>query len=214
MSDTVVDRAEGSGEDSNSWEPASTRALLIVDVQPTFCEGGALGVEGGNAVARKIADFVERNRDNYALIVTTQDWHIEPGDHFSDTPDFVDSWPPHGVAGTPEAELHPAIAALGVDASVKKGQYAAAYSGFEGHDDADRPLADILEEAGITSVDVVGLAESHCVKDTALDALSKFEEVRVFSDLTKPVSEDQGEHARTVLHGAGVEQLESDNAWL
>ena len=73
----------------------TTRALIIVDVQPTFCEGGALAVEGGNAVAEKIADFVQDNLDEYALILTTQDWHINPGSHFSDTPDFVDvSEPP------------------------------------------------------------------------------------------------------------------------
>ncbi len=106
------------------------RALLIVDVQPTFCEGGALGVEGGNAVAERIADFVTEHADDYEYIVTTQDWHITPGEHFSDTPDFVDSWPPHGVAGTAEAELHEAIASLPFDESVKKGELNAAYSGF------------------------------------------------------------------------------------
>ena len=122
----------------------TTRALIIVDVQPPFCEGGALAVEGGNVVAEKIADFVQDNLDEYALIVTTQDWHINPGSHFSDTPDFVDTWPPHGVAGTPEAELHEAIASLPIDVEVKKGEYAAAYSGFEGVEGRDRSLEDIL----------------------------------------------------------------------
>ena len=86
------------------------RALIIVDVQPTFCEGGALAVQGGNAIAEAVARFVDEHRGDYALIATTQDWHIDPGTHFSDSPDFVDTWPPHGVAGTPEAELHPALA--------------------------------------------------------------------------------------------------------
>ena len=103
------------------------RALIIVDVQPTFTEGGALGVEGGNAVAERIADFVTENADEYTLILTTQDWHVDPGHHFSDTPDFVDTWPPHGVAGTAEAELHDAIASLPLDDGVKKGEYDAAY---------------------------------------------------------------------------------------
>lgn len=75
------------------------RALIIVDVQPTFCEGGALPVTGGNAVAEAVAAYVEAHRGDYQLIVTTQDWHIDPGAHFSETPDFVDTWPPHGVAG-------------------------------------------------------------------------------------------------------------------
>ena len=79
------------------------RALIIVDVQPTFCEGGALPVTGGNAIAEAVAAYVDAHRDEYQLIVTTQDWHIDPGEHFSETPDFVDTWPPHGVAGTDEA---------------------------------------------------------------------------------------------------------------
>ena len=87
------------------------KALIIVDVQPTFCEGGELGVEGGNAVAERIAEYVESHRGEYAYIATTQDWHIEPGTHWSDNPDYVDTWPVHGKAGTANAELHPAIAA-------------------------------------------------------------------------------------------------------
>ncbi|NCD18154.1 MAG: isochorismatase family protein, partial [Actinobacteria bacterium] len=147
------------------------RALIIVDVQPTFCEGGALAVEGGNAVAERIAAFVAEHRDAYEYIVTTQDWHVDPGAHFSETPDFVDTWPPHGVAGTAEAELHPALAGIDADAAVKKGQYAAAYSGFEGLDATGTSLAALLATAGVTAVDVVGIAESHCVKETALDAV-------------------------------------------
>lgn len=214
MSDTFMDGTEPTDDETLAALLVKPhRALILVDVQPTFCEGGALAVEGGNEVARKIGEFTKINRDNYGVIVSTQDWHIEPGDHFSENPDFVDTWPPHGVAGTDEAELHPAVAGLPTD-SVKKGQYAAAYSGFEGKTEDGRALADILKEAEITSVDIVGLAESHCVKDTALDARSMFEEVRVFSDLTAPVSEDLGVKARTIMEGAGIIQLESKNAWL
>lgn len=184
---------------------ATGRALLVVDVQPTFCEGGALGVEGGHAVAEAVAAYAAANRDTYDLVVTTQDWHIDPGDHFSDDPDFVDSWPPHGVAGTPEAELHPALADLSPDASVKKGTYTAAYSGFEGSDDAGRSLAEILAGAQVSGVDVVGLAESHCVKDTALDAVRAGLTTTVFTDLTAPVSAELGESARAALREAGVQ---------
>ena len=98
------------------------RALIIVDVQPTFCEGGALPVTGGNAIAEAVAAYVDAHRDEYQLIVTTQDWHIDPGAHFSETPDFVDTWPPHGVAGTAEAELHPALAHVNADVTIKNGQ--------------------------------------------------------------------------------------------
>lgn len=180
------------------------RALLVVDVQPTFCEGGALGVQGGNAVAERIARYAADHRDEYDLVVTTQDWHIDPGDHFSQTPDFVDTWPPHGIAGTAEAELHPALADLAPDASVKKGQYAAAYSGFEGTDDGGASLAQIIASAGVKEVDVVGIAESHCVKQTALDALAEGLGTRVLRDLTVPVSEEQGAAARTEMAAAGV----------
>lgn len=182
------------------------RALLVVDVQPTFCEGGALPVAGGNAVAQAIAAYAAAHRDRYALVVTTQDWHIDPGRHFAtppEEPDYVDTWPPHGVAGTAEAELHPALADLGPDASVKKGQYAAAYSGFEGTDGEGRTLAQLLD--GVEAVDVVGLAESHCVKETALDAVRAGMSARVLSDLTAPVTPEQGELARAQLREAGVE---------
>ena len=164
------------------------RALIVVDVQPTFCEGGALAVAGGNAVAERIATHLSSHRGDYDLVVTTQDWHIDPGEHFSSEPDFIDTWPVHGVADSAEAQLHPALSGLDADAAVKKGQYAAAYSGFEGVDEDGRTLADILGAAGIEAVDVVGLAESHCVKDTALDAVRQGYRVRVLTDLTEPVS--------------------------
>jgi nicotinamidase/pyrazinamidase len=189
-----------------------TRALLVVDVQPTFCEGGALPVEGGNAVAQAIAEFATARRGEYDLVVTTQDWHVDPGEHFSDHPDFVDTWPPHGVAGTAEAELHPALADLRPDASVKKGAYAAAYSGFEGVAPDGRDLAGILRDAGVSAVDVVGIAESHCVRATALDAQASGLHTRVLTDLTVPVTPELGAQARADLAAAGVELARSDEA--
>jgi len=196
------------------------KALIVVDVQPTFCEGGELGVEGGNAVAGRIADYVNAHRGEYAYTATTQDWHIEPGAHWSGNPDFVDTWPKHGAAGTPNAELHPAIATLGIAHHFKKGQYSAAYSGFEGIEDntdriqtreevtaeqsAGKTLANALKAAGVTQVDVVGIAESHCVKDTALDAKRLGFDVTVFEDLTVPVSEELGVAARKQMADAGI----------
>lgn len=188
---------------------SSTRALIVVDVQPTFCEGGALPSPGANAVAERVARYVEQHGGDYAAVVTTQDWHVDPGSHFSDEPDFVDTWPPHGVAGTAEAELHPALAGLDFDASVKKGMYAAAYSGFEGVDDEGRSLEDVLRGRGVTAVDVVGLVESHCVKETALDARRRGLTARVFTDLTVPVTPELGAQAREVMAAAGVELTES-----
>ncbi len=173
------------------------RALIIVDVQPTFTEGGALAVKGGNDIAERIAEYATENEDRYDLIVTTQDWHVDPGDHFSDSPDYVDTWPPHGVAGSEEAELHPALGSICVDYCVKKGEYEAAYSGFEGFCPDGTSLADILEDEDIDEVDIVGIALSHCVKETALDAakIRGLKQVRVLTDLTVPVSPELGEAA-------------------
>ena len=183
---------------------SSHRALLVVDVQPTFCEGGALAVAGGNACAERIACYITTHRDSYDIVVTTQDWHIDPGDHFSSNPDFVDSWPPHGVAGTDEAEIHPAVAEIPVDAHVKKGQYAAAYSGFEGTTKGGSSLETILRDHRIEAVDVVGLALSHCVKDTALDAQHLGFTTTCLTDLSEPVSLESGEAAVADMEDAGV----------
>ena len=196
--------------ESSAIDPAPTvRALIVVDVQPTFCEGGALAVAGGNAVAARVAAYAAAHREDYRLVVTTQDWHIDPGEHFSSEPDFIDTWPVHGVADSAEAQLHPALSGLEADAAVKKGQYAAAYSGFEGVDEGGRTLADILSAAGIKAVDVVGLAESHCVKDTALDAVRQGYRVRVLTDLTEPVSPELGRSARADMGAAGIELVPS-----
>ena len=199
--------AEPSGAPPHS---PTRRALVIVDVQPTFCEGGALAVAGGDAVARRIAGFAAEHRTRYDLVITTQDWHVDPGDHFSDTPDYVDTWPPHGVAGTAEAELHPALADLHPEVSVRKGMHQAAYSGFEGVDPHGRSLATVLAWTGIEAVDVVGIAESHCVKETALDAQRLGLRTRVLTDLTVPVDEAQGAAARAVLAERGVTLTTSD----
>jgi nicotinamidase/pyrazinamidase len=109
-----------------------SRALIIVDVQNDFCEGGALPVEGGAALAAEISEYVDAHHGQFDHIVATQDWHIEPGAHFSEQPDFVDSWPPHCVAGTRGAELHPDLDTEYIQAYFRKGQFTAAYSGFEG----------------------------------------------------------------------------------
>ncbi|PAU67052.1 isochorismatase family protein [Bifidobacterium criceti] len=189
-------------------------------------EGGELAVVGGNAVAERIRGFVERNRGRYALIATTQDWHIEPGSHWSDNPDFVDTWPVHGAAGTPNALLHPAIESLHVPHHIKKGQYSAAYSGFEGVEDngsaiptrddmaealaAGRTLDALLAAEGVSRVDIVGIALSHCVRDTALDAAARGYEVRVYEDLSVPVSEELGKAAVEQMRQAGITIIEGD----
>lgn len=188
-----------------------SRALLVVDVQPTFCEDGELPVAGGNDTAFRIADHLRAHRDDYRLVITSQDWHIDPAGHFSDQPDFVDTWPPHGLADTPNAELHPAvIAALGedgADVTIKKGQHAAAYSAFDGTDPAGTTLGALLAEQGISDLDVCGIAESHCVRASAEDALRVGLGVRLLTALTVPVTAESGRAAREAIVAAGGELL-------
>lgn len=166
-----------------------TRALIVVDVQVDFCEDGALGVDGGNAVAEQVAAFLALE-PGYAQVVATRDHHIDPGSHFSEAPDFVDSWPPHCVVGTPGQELHPDLRGVAFGAIFDKGSHEAAYSGFEGSvgggADGDR-LAPWLRDHGITEVDVVGIATDFCVRATALDAAREGFATRVLGGLTAAV---------------------------
>ena len=187
-----------------------TKALIVVDVQPTFCEGGELAVEGGNAVAQKIAGFIKKSGDQFDFIISSQDWHIDPGDHFSDEPDFVDSWPPHGVAGSDNANIHPALDSVYFDYQIKKGQYAAAYSAFDGKTEGSQSLQAILEWVDVEKVYVVGIAESHCVAATALDANRLGYETFVIGDLTVPVTPELGELARQSMEATGIWYLGSE----
>nr|WP_269212721.1 isochorismatase family protein [Schaalia sp. lx-100] len=188
------------------------RALIIVDVQPTFCEGGELPILGGDRCADDIAYFLKKNRDRYRLLITTQDWHIDPGAHFSATPDYVDTWPPHAQAGTVNARIHPALQGFAYDAAIRKGHYGAAYSGFEGMNDEGVSLNALLTGAGVTHVDIVGLAQSHCICETACDAVKYGFSVRVFSDLTVPVTPELGEKASRVMCERGVALVRSCDA--
>lgn len=166
-----------------------TRALIVVDTQVDFCEGGSLAVSGGTAVAGRIAELLAGDH-GYDHVVATRDHHIDPGTHFSETPDWVDSWPPHCVVGTPGAELHAAVAAYGFEAVFDKGEYAAAYSGFEGRSDGVS-LADWLVDRSVTAVDVCGLATDYCVRATALDAATDGFAVTVLLDLTAAVAPER-----------------------
>lgn len=167
-------------------------ALIVVDTQIDFCEGGALGVDRGNAVAENVAELLA-GRHRYDYVVATRDHHIAPGPHFSDEPDFVDSWPPHCVVGTEGQELHPALRDYAFDAVFDKGSYEAAYSGFEGTigaEDDGVGLAQWLGEQGVTRVDIVGIATDYCVRATALDAAREGFETLVIGDLTAAVHPD------------------------
>jgi nicotinamidase/pyrazinamidase len=187
----------------------SPRALIIVDVQNDFCEGGSLAVAGGAEAARRISEHVAAHGAEYAAVVATADWHEDPGAHFSDDPDFVDSWPAHCRAGSDGALFHPEVAGAfdAVAAVFRKGHHAAAYSGFEGltvEPEGQVGLAAWLRGREVEEVHVVGIATDHCVRATALDAAAEGFTTTVLLDLTAGVAPDTTERALAQLRDAGV----------
>ena len=186
------------------------RALLVVDVQNDFCEGGALGVTGGSAVARGISQFIATHGSDYDLVVASRDWHDaenDNGGHFAavgEEPNFVTTWPAHCVAGTTGAKYHPDLSLPPGTLHVKKGQGVPSYSMFEGSMDDGRGVEEILVANGVTSVDVVGIATDHCVRASALDARAAGLDVRVLDHLVAAVSPETERSARSEMREAGV----------
>ena len=186
-----------------------SRALVLVDVQNDFCEGGSLAVVGGADVARRISEYVEAHHEEYSVIVATADWHDDPGAHFSADPDFVDTWPTHCRIGSDGALFHPAAekAFEHVEAIFRKGHHSAAYSGFEGFTvEADHraTLAEWLRDRAVEQVDVVGIATDHCVRATALDSADEGFETTVLLELTAGVARETTERALAELKAAEV----------
>jgi nicotinamidase/pyrazinamidase len=180
------------------------RALLIVDVQNDFCEGGSLAVAGGAATAAAISRYLAAEGRTYATVVASRDYHVDPGDHFSDHPDFIRSWPPHCVAGSPGALFHPALDTTQVRAVFSKGRNSAAYSAFEGFDDNGTALGSWLRDAGVDELDVVGIATDYCVRASALDATAAFA-TRVLLGLTAGVDPTTTREALSHMRAAGAE---------
>ena len=186
-----------------------SRALLVIDVQNDFTEGGALGVDGGGAVAAGITEYLRSHPGRYDRVLASRDWHDgdnDNGGHFATSaePDFVDTWPPHCIAGTPGAEYHPALDTAAIDIHVRKGQGKPAYSIFEGTTDDGLGFREALAAAGVTSVDVVGIATDYCVRASALDAVEAGLDVRVLTDLIAGVAPGSSEAALAELESAGV----------
>ncbi|HYP45184.1 MAG TPA: isochorismatase family protein [Propionibacteriaceae bacterium] len=179
------------------------RALVVVDVQHDFCEGGSLAVAGGASVAAAIGELL-RSDHGYDYVVATRDHHIDPGSHFSATPDFVDSWPPHCVVGTPGVEFRAELAQTDFEAVFDKGEYAAAYSGFEGRSGSGQTLAGWLSERSVQQVDVCGIATDYCVRATALDAAAEGFQTTVLLDRTAAVAPERIADTLSALQDAGV----------
>lgn len=191
-----------------------TRALIVVDVQNDFCEGGSLAVTGGAQVAHDIAAALhawsEKSPDapDYARVVATKDHHIDPGDHWATPgtePDYQNSWPVHCKVGTDGEAFHPNLDPQPFEAIFLKGEHEAAYSGFEGKESGGQRLADWLHQHEVTAVDVCGLATDYCVRATALDAVAAGLETRLLLAWCAGVAPATTEAALAELTEAGVE---------
>lgn len=180
------------------------RAIVVVDPQPDFFEGGALPIRGATKTAERIAEYLTDHGGDYSLRVVTQDWHLDPGDHWSDHPDYVTTWPVHCAADTDGARLHAALEHVAWDVVIRKGQHEGAYSGFEGTTEHGSTLADQLEAAGVESVTVVGFATDHCVKATALDARALGLRVTLALDLCAGVDPETTRDAISQMIDADV----------
>lgn len=175
------------------------KALIVVDVQNDFCEGGALAVAGGNQVAEDIAVFIKHRYNDYANVFFSQDSHKEwpdtNGGHFSEEPDFVDSWPVHCVLDTPGWELHPALRSLDIPEvsrswTIWKGYGAPDYSAWQGAC-GGRSLDHYFSVSRPSEIDVVGLAGDYCVRATALDAVARGYRVNLLPRMIASVGGDE-----------------------
>ncbi|ROP64252.1 isochorismatase family protein [Curtobacterium sp. PhB115] len=183
------------------------RALLVVDVQNDFTEGGALAVTGGAALAERITAFLGRHAEEYDLIVGSRDWHHgddDNGGHFAGTaaPDFETTWPVHCVAGTPGAEYHPELDTDPIDLDVFKGQGTPDYSAFQARTEDGVLLPEVLAEHRVRTVDIVGIATDHCVRATALDARAAGYDVAVYEDLVAGVDAERSARALDEIRAA------------
>jgi nicotinamidase/pyrazinamidase len=188
-------------------------ALIVVDVQNDFCEGGSLPVEGGARVASEISELLHHwtRRDPkappYDVVVATKDHHVDPGAHWSSHPDYADSWPVHCQVGTDGEAFHPNLDPQPFDAVFLKGEHAAAYSGFEGRTSEGVDLTTWLQRHRVDRVDVCGIATDHCVRATALDAASNGFSTRVLTDLCAGVAPETTEAAIVEMDRAGITVL-------
>jgi len=219
--------ASQAASSQDSPAPQGKRALVIVDVQKDFCEGGALAVPDGNSVIAPLNML--RALGGWDLIVLTQDWH--PSDHASFASNNPGAelfstvklpvvgnqvmWPDHCVQGSVGAEFHPDLDRDEEnDVVVQKGQQREidSYSGFGdalGHKYEHTELEQVLRDAGVTSVFVGGLAADFCVAFTAKDAAEAGFQVFLVEDATRGISEEGVQRELQALQAAGVQLVHS-----
>lgn len=186
------------------------KALIVVDVQNDFVEGGSLAVTGGREVARRISEHLATAGPQYAAVVASRDWHDAEGGnggHFAapgTEPDFTATWPVHCVATDPGSDYAPELDTERVTHHVRKGMGVPAYSAFEGVAEDGEPLPDLLRRLDVDEVDVVGLATDYCVRATVLDARRHGLSVRLLSGLHAGVAPATSEAALSEMLAAGA----------
>lgn len=165
-----------------SYNIDKSAALIVVDPQNDFFEGGALSVSGSNDIIPVLSEYIMKFRRKKTPIFFTRDWH--PANHISFKAQGG-PWPQHCVQDTPGARFHPSFIAPPVDCIISKGMYADkdAYSAFE-----DTQLHVILKNIGVLRICVGGLATDYCVKQTVLDGLKLNYEVLFLEDAAAGVN--------------------------
>ena len=188
-----------------------TKALLVIDVQVDFCEGGVLACAGGAVTAKRITEHLESNKGAYEYVIASRDWHKANdanGGHFAakdESPDFKTSWPEHCVEDELGSQYHANLDTSLIDIHIKKGQGANGYSIFEGVDDSGTSFHDLVTELQITQVDVVGIATDYCVLASSMDAKKFGLVVRVITGLTAGDSQGSTENAIDDMVDEGIE---------
>lgn len=187
------------------------KALLVIDVQNDFCDGGVLACTGGAAVATRITKYLSEHKSDYDYVIGSRDWHTpnsENGGHFPPNgtePDYVNTWPQHCLADTFGSEYHPNLDQSLIDIHIKKGQGQHGYSIFEGIDDSGTSFNELLSKLEIDEVDVVGIATDYCVRASAIDSKETGLKVRVITGLTAGVAQASTEAAIDEMVDLGIE---------
>jgi nicotinamidase/pyrazinamidase len=186
-------------------------ALLVVDLQNDFLEGGSIPVPGGTQVAAQVSRHIRHFRSEYAFVVATRDVHEDPADHFSDKPDYITTWPKHGLIGSRGATLCTPIFNLVrekiIQVVVDKGRHAGAASAFEAQDVRGHMLVDVLREQRVDHIDICGLITEYCIRESALDARKHEFQVRVLVNLCGAASPDNAQRAFEDMKTAGCQLM-------
>jgi nicotinamidase/pyrazinamidase len=169
-----------------------TQALIVVDVQRDFCEGGALAVPNASAVIPVLNRYVERFTAANLPVIATRDWHPAGSLHFQQR---GGQWPPHAIRDSIGATFHPELHLPPSAVIISKGigEDDDGYSGFTGTTRRGQTLPDFLREQQVRHVYVGGLATDYCVRATTLDALKARLSATLLIDACRGVNRQPGD---------------------